>query len=126
MKNVERTAVGFYSLPIYKKEEGNLIKVGEKSIVFQYGTVGDDNTQEGITIEDLLEVVYQRIEEKGLSSVAGDLVLTTLADLGLRFAAPVVEAPIDVPNEGNGIEPTELTGIEGSDEGSGIEQTDNE
>ena len=124
MRKVERTAVGFYSLPVYKDVEGNLIQVGEKGIAFQYGTIGEDNTQEGIKIEDLLEVIFLRLEEMGLSSVAGDLVLTALADLRLNAATPVEE----LPNEGNGIEPTELTGFSGiSMHGgiNGIEQTDN-
>jgi len=106
MRKVERTAVGFYSLPVYKDVEGNLIQVGEKDIAFQYGTIGEDNTQEGIKMEDLLEMLLLRIEETGITSVEEDIVLTALnsiSDLRLNAATPVEE----LPNEGNGIEQTD-------------------
>ena len=126
MRKLERTAVGFYSLPVYKDVEGNLIQVGEKGIAFQYGTIGEDNTQEGIKMEDLLEVILLRIEETGITSVEEDIVLTALnsiSDLRLHSATPVEE----LPNEGSGDRgrgDRGIEGIDGSNEGSGIESTE--
>jgi len=126
MRKVERTAVGFYSLPVYKNVEGNLIQVGEKGIAFQYGTIGEDNTQEGIKMEDLLEMMLLRIEETGVASVEEDIsveegilltALNSISDLRAHSATPVEE----LPNKGNGARGIE--GIDGSNEGSVIEPT---